>query len=121
MSTPDKPLTGAQADSLAAPSEPWFSCEDCFDHIDGYVDALIGGGRGIDEPLRVHLARCPACYEEAESLISLAAGDQGARPERVVAAFRADLGRPVDARVERKGAIVRLFRRNRPGEAVPPP
>lgn len=110
---PEEPLTAAQAERLAATSEPWLSCDDCFDRIDSYVDALIRDGSGLDEPLRVHLARCPACFEEAQSLISLAASDQGLSPERMLHAFGADLDLTVGARAEQRGIIARLFRRDR--------
>ncbi|MFJ2030527.1 hypothetical protein [Streptosporangium sp. NPDC087985] len=102
MNTPDKPLTAAQAESLTATSEPWLSCDDCFDHIDSCVDALIHDGRGLDEPMRVHLARCPACYEEAETLISLAAAGQGMSSGQGLNAFRIGLGLPVRAQTERR-------------------
>jgi anti-sigma factor RsiW len=115
MSTPYEPLTAAQAESLVATSEPWLSCDECFDQIDTYVDALIRDGRRLDEPLRVHLARCPACLEEGESLISLAAAEHGISPEQMLDAFRTDLGLPSDTRAEpeRKSTIARLVPRYR--------
>jgi len=56
-----------------ATSEPEIDCDECFDQLDRYVelemrgvlpDALIPG-------LRLHLAMCPACAEEHESLRAL--------------------------------------------------
>lgn len=40
----------------------------------------------------MHLARCPACMEEAESLISLVAGEDRSDEVDLLAAFRADVG-----------------------------
>lgn len=113
MSTPDQPLTAAQAESLTATSEPWLSCDDCFDRVDGYADALISGRGGLDEPLRVHLAGCPACHEEAESLISLAATDHGLSSEQVLDAFRGELRMSGDTQPVRKNPVARLFRGHR--------
>lgn len=107
------PLTTAQAEKLTASTEPWLSCEECFDQIDGYVDTLVRGGRGLDEPLRVHLARCPACYEEAETLVSLAAQDRGVRQGRILDALRADVHAPVNAPTQPRSPMTRLFRRHR--------
>lgn len=117
MTTPDQPLTPAQAESLTANSEPWLSCDDCFDRIDGYVDALIRDGGVLDEPLRVHLARCPACHEEAGSLISLTADDRGVSADKLLAAFHHDLGLPVVVSEKSPGFVARLLRRNRDGDS----
>lgn len=91
MSTPDAPLTTAQAASLTAVSEPWLSCDDCFDQMDGCVEALLHDGRGLDAPTRVHLAGCPACREEVESLIVLAAGGHGMSAGQALGVFRSRL------------------------------
>lgn len=87
------PLTPAQVERLTADPEPWLSCDDCFDQIDGYVDNLIGGVPGLDEPLRVHLLNCPACREEAESLISVIAESDDISADTPLRAFRAELDR----------------------------
>lgn len=88
-----QPLTAEQAESLTAVSEPWLSCDDCFEQIDVYVDGLLADHRTLDEPLRVHLARCPACREEAESLIALAAEDDRVDTEELLVEFHSDLTR----------------------------
>lgn len=90
----DGPLTRAQAESLVAVTEPWLSCDDCFEQVDTFVDGLISDGRGPDEPLRVHLARCPACYEEAETLVSLAAEDAGLDEDDALRGFRMSVTTP---------------------------
>jgi hypothetical protein len=113
MSTPDTPLTAAQAASLTAVSEPWLSCDDCFDQMDGWVEALLHDGRGLDAPTRVHLAGCPACHEEAESLIGLAAAGHGMSPGQALGVFRSSLGHPSDAGTKRSTLLARLLRRRR--------
>lgn len=113
MSTPDTPLTAAQAVSLTAVSEPWLSCDDCFDQMDRCVEALLHGGRGLDAPMRVHLAGCPACHEEVESLISLATAGHGMSPDQALGVFRSRLGPPSDARTRRSTILARLLGRHR--------
>jgi hypothetical protein len=65
------------ADRLLGPASPEVSCETCFEELDRYVDLEL---RGVDADaaipgLRAHLAGCPACREEHESLLALAASD----------------------------------------------
>lgn len=113
MNRPLKPLTAAQAEKLTAAAEPWLSCDDCFDQVDEYVDALVRGDRGLNEPLRVHLANCVACYEEAETLVCLAAEDQGVSQGRVMEAFRVEVNPSADTTVQSRSLTTRLFRRRR--------
>jgi predicted anti-sigma-YlaC factor YlaD len=58
---------------LLGPAGPDIGCEECFERLDEYVelelqdrepDAAVPG-------MREHLAGCPACREEHESLRSL--------------------------------------------------
>jgi anti-sigma factor RsiW len=71
-------LTLAQ---ILGPAAPELGCDDCFDLVDVYVDAEL---RGEDADatipgMREHLAGCPACAEEYQSLRALAA-DQQTKP-----------------------------------------
>jgi predicted anti-sigma-YlaC factor YlaD len=51
--------------SLLGPSGPEVSCEECFEHLDEYVE-------GRDVPgMAAHLEGCPACREDYESLAAL--------------------------------------------------
>lgn len=59
-------------ESLTLDTEPWLSCEECFDLMDSYAEAVVAG----TEPRRrhdmeVHLRACPACFQEVESLVAL--------------------------------------------------
>ncbi len=57
--------------ALLGPGEPELTCEECFEHLDRYVDAAAAG----DEPdlavpgMRAHLLGCPACREDHDSLL----------------------------------------------------
>jgi hypothetical protein len=55
------------------PAEPEVGCETCFDELDRYVELeLAGHDADADIPgLRAHLAGCPACQEDHESLRAL--------------------------------------------------
>ena len=62
---------------LTLPTEPWLSCDDCFRYLDTYVEQVLADAPGPEtEAMRVHLSGCPACAEEAESLLALVASDE---------------------------------------------
>lgn len=65
---------------LLVDTEPWLSCDDCFDHVDAYVEQLLAGRLDAMPAMRVHLGGCPACAEEAATLLLLAATDADLRP-----------------------------------------
>ena len=52
-------------------------CDDCFEHLDRYVDLELAGhdADGAVPGLRAHLDGCPACREDYESLRALAGGE----------------------------------------------
>jgi hypothetical protein len=62
----------ALIERLLGPGAPEVSCEECFELLDEYVDLEV---RGLDADarlpgLRAHLAGCPACHEDHESLLA---------------------------------------------------
>ena len=63
---------------LLGPGEPELGCDECFDYLDRYVELeLAGADADAGVPgLRAHLAGCPACREEYESLRALVGGEQ---------------------------------------------
>jgi len=63
---------------LLGPGEPEVGCDACFDYLDRYVELeLAGADADAGVPgLRAHLAGCPACREEYESLRALVGGEQ---------------------------------------------
>jgi hypothetical protein len=58
---------------LLGPSEPEIGCDECFAVLDRYVEIeLAGDDANVAVPgMRAHLAGCPACREEYESLRAL--------------------------------------------------
>ena len=62
---------------VLGPAEPEVGCDECFARLDEYVELeLRGGDADAAIPgLRAHLAGCPACREEHESLRALVAGE----------------------------------------------
>jgi hypothetical protein len=63
---------------LLGPEGPEVGCDECFAELDRYVELQVAG-RDADAAipgLRAHLAGCPACREEHESLYALVSGEQ---------------------------------------------
>ena len=66
-----------ELDRLLGPEGPEVSCEECFERLDEYVDAEVAG-RDPERTvpgMAAHLAGCPACREEHESLRDLVSGE----------------------------------------------
>ena len=62
---------------LLGPAGPEVGCDECFEHLDRYVELELAG-RDVDAAipgLRAHLAGCPACREEHDSLRALVGGE----------------------------------------------
>ena len=62
---------------LLGPAEPEVRCDECFDRLDRYVELEVAGADAdaLLPGLRAHLAGCPACREEHESLRALVSQD----------------------------------------------
>jgi hypothetical protein len=59
---------------LLGPEGPELTCDECFEELDRFVELELAGGdaeAGVPG-MRAHLAGCPACREEHESLLALA-------------------------------------------------
>ncbi|GAB3038909.1 hypothetical protein GCM10027052_18350 [Parafrigoribacterium mesophilum] len=78
-------LSSEAIDRLTADTEPWLSCDDCFEHVDVVIDALVVSSASLSEEFRVHLRSCPACHEEARSLAAIVAAEHGLSPAEAVA------------------------------------
>ncbi|HEX5088015.1 MAG TPA: hypothetical protein VFV89_09405 [Nocardioides sp.] len=61
--------------SLTADTSPYLSCDECFERVDQYVDALLLDPQHADPAMHAHLRGCAACREEAEALLELVAAD----------------------------------------------
>lgn len=57
-------LTPQVIDRLTAFSDPWLSCDDCFEQVDVVTDALLHAGTPLPEPFRVHLIRAPSAMKK---------------------------------------------------------
>lgn len=63
----------ALVDGLLGPGQPELTCEECFEHLDRFVD-LEAEGRDADlavPGMRAHIRGCPACEEDYRSLFAL--------------------------------------------------
>jgi len=78
------PLSPQAARSLTLDTEPYLSCDDCFEMVDGYVEALLTDPEHDMPAMRIHLAGCTACAEEAQSLIEIVAAQDGLDPAPAV-------------------------------------
>ena len=56
---------------LLGPAEPELSCDACFDQLDRYVELELSDqpAQELMPGLHAHLAGCPACREDHESLL----------------------------------------------------
>ena len=80
MSQAHMPLSPQAARRLTLDTEPYLSCDDCFDLVDRYVEALLSEREHDMPAMRTHLAGCAACAEEARSLVGLVAEQDGLDP-----------------------------------------
>ena len=56
---------------LLGPAEREVSCEQCFELLDALVEHDLQAGPSGFAGMRAHLAGCPACHEEYDSLREL--------------------------------------------------
>jgi hypothetical protein len=69
-------------DRILGPVGPEVGCDECFDRLDEFVELELAG---LDADtaipgLRAHLEGCPACREEHDALLALAATDPRDQP-----------------------------------------
>ncbi|NKZ04977.1 hypothetical protein [Actinomadura latina] len=84
-----EPLTPEAIDRLTTNTEPWLSCDDCFERVDAAIDAILGSDAPLPEDFRVHLLACAVCREEADALAALAADGTGLSAAQAVARLEA--------------------------------
>ena len=71
------PLAPHVVSQLIVDTDPWLSCDDCFRDVDEYAELVLAGATDRMPAMTVHLGGCPACAEEAETVVLLAAEDAG--------------------------------------------
>jgi hypothetical protein len=67
---------------VLGPPGPQLTCEQCFEHLDRYVELELAG-RDADAAvigMRAHLEGCPACHEDRESLTAILRSEAPRRP-----------------------------------------
>ena len=69
----NRPDIAAALERLLGTGRPEVGCEECFASLDRYVELeLAGGDADAAIPgMRAHIAGCPACREDHESLGAL--------------------------------------------------
>ena len=75
--TPHQPLTAAVLDALLRDTTPYLSCDDCFEQMDRYVEAILDDPAHDDPAMAAYLRGCPACAEEVEALADLVEEGRG--------------------------------------------
>jgi hypothetical protein len=63
---------------LLGPDGPELGCDECFTHLDRYVELELAGDdtEAAVPGMAEHLIGCPACREDYESLHALVGGRQ---------------------------------------------
>ncbi len=62
---------------LLGPTGPEVTCDECFEHLDRYVEAELAGhdAEAVVPGMRAHLEGCPACAEDRDALRALLAAE----------------------------------------------
>ena len=62
---------------VLGPAGPELTCEQCFEHLDRYVELELAGhdADAAVPGMPAHLEGCPACREDHESLTALLSSD----------------------------------------------
>ena len=61
--------------ALVVDTEPYLSCDDCFERMDQFVDFRVADPSHSDVEMTTHLAGCGVCAEEASALEELVRSD----------------------------------------------
>ena len=69
----DHPSIDAALSRILGPVGPEIGCDECFDALDRHVEHELAGhdAEAAVPGMRAHLAGCPACREDHESLRAL--------------------------------------------------
>ncbi len=68
-------LSNDTVTSLVVNTEPYLSCDDCFERMDQFVDSRVADPNHSDVEMTTHLAGCGVCAEEASALEELVRSD----------------------------------------------
>lgn len=64
-------LTDRAVVDLLVDTEPYLSCDHCFERIDRYIEQRLADPEHDDPQMTTHLAGCGVCSEEAKALEEL--------------------------------------------------
>ena len=66
---------------LLGPPAPELTCDECFEHLDRYVELELAGhdADAAVPGMRAHLEGCPACKEDHESLTAFVGSESRRR------------------------------------------
>lgn len=65
--------------TLTADTNPYLSCDDCFDQICAYVEKVVAEPLHEHPAMERHLQACPACADEAAAILELLNADAALR------------------------------------------
>lgn len=68
-------LSSGTVAALVVDTEPYLSCDDCFERMDHFVDSRVADPSHSDVEMTTHLAGCGVCAEEASALEELVRSD----------------------------------------------
>jgi hypothetical protein len=70
-------MSDPRLEALLGPEGPELTCEQCFEHLDRFVELeLAGTDAATAVPgMGAHLAGCPACAEDHASLLAFASSE----------------------------------------------
>lgn len=77
MSTTPGSFASETLTELLRETNPYLSCDACFEQLDTYVERLFANPIYVDLAMQVHLAACGACAEEAATLMELLPSEMG--------------------------------------------
>lgn len=77
MSIARATLTDAAVAGLLVDTEPYLSCDECFERIDQHVEKRLTDPSYDDPGMETHLRGCGVCAEEARTLEELLREDAG--------------------------------------------
>jgi hypothetical protein len=71
-------MSDPRLEALLGPEGPELTCEECFDHLDRFVELELSGvDPEVGVPgMRAHLAGCPACADDHASLLAFVASQK---------------------------------------------
>ena len=71
-------MSDPRLEALLGPQGPELTCEECFDHLDRFVDLELSGAdpEAAVPGMRAHLAGCPACADDHASLLAFVASQK---------------------------------------------